>query len=129
MTVHVERLTAPGTEPRRMRPAWSPLALRDTRGRSATHIDVCQHRHMPKSQVAARPRPRLQPSPVDTVACSSPLTHEPLSSEAAERIASLLKALADPVRLRVMSMIASHADGESCVCDLTDAFDLSQPKI
>jgi ArsR family transcriptional regulator len=54
---------------------------------------------------------------------------EPLSGEAAARIAPLLKALADPVRLRLMSMIASHADGEACVCDLNDAFDLSQPTI
>jgi ArsR family transcriptional regulator len=84
---------------------------------------------MPKSQGAVRPRRRLQLSPVETVACSSPLTRKPLSGEAAERIAPLLKALADPVRLRLMSMIASHADGEACVCDLTGAFDLSQPTI
>ena len=46
-----------------------------------------------------------------------------------ERIAPLLKALADPVRLRLLSLVASHADGEACVCDLNDAFDLSQPTI
>jgi ArsR family transcriptional regulator, arsenate/arsenite/antimonite-responsive transcriptional repressor len=68
-------------------------------------------------------------TPLETVACCSPLTQAPLSDEAAERIAPLLKALADPVRLRLMSMIASHADGEVCVCVLTDAFDLSQPTI
>ena len=84
---------------------------------------------MPKSQVARRPRPLLKLSPVETVASSSPLTQEPLSGEAAERIAPLLKALADPARLRLMSIIASHADGEACVCDLTDGFDLSQPTI
>ena len=84
---------------------------------------------MSKSQVARRPRRLLKLSPVETVACSSPLTQEPLSSEAAQRIAPLLKALADPARLRLMSMIASHADGEACVCDLTEAFDLSQPTI
>ena len=38
-------------------------------------------------------------------------------------------ALADPVRLRLLSLIASHQDGEACVCDLNDAFDLSQPTI
>lgn len=68
-------------------------------------------------------------SPVETVACCSPLTQEPLSSDQAERIAPLLKALADPVRLRLLSLVASHADGEACVCDLNDAFDLSQPTI
>jgi ArsR family transcriptional regulator len=41
----------------------------------------------------------------------------------------LLKALADPVRLRLLSLVASHQDGEACVCDLNDAFDLSQPTI
>ncbi len=66
---------------------------------------------------------------VETVACCSPLSREPLSQAAADRIAPLLKALADPVRLRLMSLVASHADGEACVCDLTGAFDLSQPTI
>ena len=41
----------------------------------------------------------------------------------------MLKALAEPVRLRLMSLIASHPGGEACVCDLTGAFDLSQPTI
>jgi len=50
-------------------------------------------------------------------------------TESAERIAPLLKALADPVRLRLLSLVASHEDGEACVCDLNDAFDLSQPTI
>ena len=54
---------------------------------------------------------------------------EPISVEAAERVVPLLKALADPVRLRLLSLVASHAGGEACVCDLTDAFDLSQPTI
>jgi ArsR family transcriptional regulator len=55
--------------------------------------------------------------------------HEPLSKDRAERVSPLLKALADPVRLRLLSLVASHADGEACVCDLTEAFDLSQPTI
>ncbi len=68
-------------------------------------------------------------SPVDTVACCSPLRSEPLSQEQAEQIVPLLKALADPVRLRLMSLVASHEGGEACVCDLNPAFDLSQPTI
>lgn len=68
-------------------------------------------------------------TPVETVACCSPLSREPLSAAAAERIAPLLKALADPVRLRLMSLVASHEGGEACVCDLNDAFELSQPTI
>lgn len=61
--------------------------------------------------------------------CCAPLSQVPLSTEQAEQVAPLLKALADPVRLRLMSLVASHDGGEACVCDLTDAFDLSQPTI
>ncbi|CAA9376884.1 MAG: Arsenical resistance operon repressor [uncultured Propionibacteriaceae bacterium] len=68
-------------------------------------------------------------TPVETVACCSPLSRQPLSQSQAEQIAPLLKALADPVRLRLMSMVASHEGGEACVCDLNEAFDLSQPTI
>jgi ArsR family transcriptional regulator len=71
----------------------------------------------------------LDLTPTQAVACCSPLTKEPLTSTQAERIAPLLKALADPVRLRLLSIVASHADGEACVCDLNDAFELSQPTI
>ena len=52
-----------------------------------------------------------------------------MSEEQAHQVAPLLKALADPVRLRLMSMVLSHEGGEACVCDLTPAFDLSQPTI
>ncbi|MDQ2748570.1 MAG: metalloregulator ArsR/SmtB family transcription factor [Pseudonocardiales bacterium] len=68
-------------------------------------------------------------SPTQTVACCAPLSRQPLSQPQAERVAPLLKALADPVRLRLMSLVASHEGGEACVCDLNDAFDLSQPTI
>jgi ArsR family transcriptional regulator len=52
-----------------------------------------------------------------------------MSEEHAEHATGLLKALADPVRLRLVSLIAAHEGGEACVCDLTGAFDLSQPTI
>ena len=68
-------------------------------------------------------------SPADPAACCAPLSREPLSRGQAEQVAPLLKALADPVRLRLMSLVASHPGGEACVCDLADAFDLSQPTI
>ncbi|MCA1982308.1 MAG: metalloregulator ArsR/SmtB family transcription factor [Nocardioides sp.] len=66
---------------------------------------------------------------VEAVACCSPLLAEPMSAETAERISPLLKALADPVRLRLLSLVAAHESGEACVCDLNEAFDLSQPTI
>jgi ArsR family transcriptional regulator len=64
---------------------------------------------------------------VDEVACCAPLGIEPMSSDQAERIAGLMKALSDPIRLRLMSLIA--ATDEICVCDLTAPFDVSQPTI
>jgi ArsR family transcriptional regulator len=84
-------------------------------------IDICQYRQVSKSTLTL--------TPVETVACCAPLVAEPLSVDQADRVAPLLKALADPVRLRLLSLVASHADGEACVCDLNDAFDLSQPTI
>ena len=86
----------------------------------ATGIDISQYRCMTKS---------LTLTPVQTVACCSPLVREPLGAEQAAAITPLLKALADPVRLRLVSLVASHEDREACVCDLHDAFDLSQPTI
>ena len=65
----------------------------------------------------------------DATVCCSPLSDSALSADQAEQVAPLLKALADPVRLRLMSLVASHPGGEACVCDLTSAFDLSQPTI
>jgi ArsR family transcriptional regulator len=73
-------------------------------------IDLCQYRLVSNSLTLL--------SPAETAACCAPLSAEPL-----------LKALADPVRLRLMSLVASRPDGEACVCDLNDAFDLSQPTI
>jgi ArsR family transcriptional regulator len=84
-------------------------------------IGICQYSHMSKSL--------LELTPVEAAACCSPLTREPLSADQAERVVPLVKAIADPVRLRLLSLVASHADGEACVCDLNDAFDLSQPTI
>ncbi|GIH73440.1 ArsR/SmtB family transcription factor [Sphaerimonospora thailandensis] len=61
--------------------------------------------------------------------CCAPIVRQPLSETDAAELAVLLKAVADPVRLRLLSMIGSHAGGEACVCDLTDAFDLTAPTI
>src|ERR1700721_4038066 len=68
-------------------------------------------------------------SPAEAVACCSPLSAEPLTMEQAEQVAPLLKALADPVRLRLMSLVASSPGGEACVCHLNHAFDLYPPPI
>jgi ArsR family transcriptional regulator len=86
-----------------------------------TDIDVCQHRSVSKSLEL--------PVLSDALACCAPLAREPITEEQSRQIAPLLKALADPVRLRLMSMVLSQQGGEACVCDLTPAFDLSQPTI
>jgi ArsR family transcriptional regulator len=62
-------------------------------------------------------------------ACCTPLTGTAMGAEQAEQVAPLLKALADPVRLRLVSLIASSEAGEACVCDLNEAFDLTQATI
>jgi ArsR family transcriptional regulator len=62
-------------------------------------------------------------------ACAIPLVREPVSEAAAAGLAQVFKALGDPVRLRLVSLIGAHQGGEVCVCDLTTAFDLTQPTI
>jgi ArsR family transcriptional regulator len=63
------------------------------------------------------------------LAGGAPIAREPLAEDAAAELAAMLKAVADPVRLRLLSMIGSHAGGEACVCDLTGTFDLTAPTI
>jgi len=54
---------------------------------------------------------------------------QPLTAEWAQSLAPMFKALADPTRLRLLSLVASHAGGEACVCDISPSFDLTQPTI
>lgn len=67
----------------------------------------------------------------DTQGCCPALLTAPLGEAEAIELSGVFKALGDPVRLRLLSLIASQAgpDGEVCVCELTPAFDLSQPTI
>src|SRR5690348_11945798 len=64
-----------------------------------------------------------------SAACCAPIGLKRIPAETASLLAPAFKALGDPVRLRLMSMIASAAGGEICVCDLTEPFDLSGPTI
>jgi ArsR family transcriptional regulator, arsenate/arsenite/antimonite-responsive transcriptional repressor len=63
------------------------------------------------------------------VGCCAPLVREPLTGEQAVDLARVFKAMGDPVRLRLLSLIASHEGGEACVCDISDVFDLTGPTI
>ncbi|RZS80138.1 ArsR family transcriptional regulator [Motilibacter rhizosphaerae] len=60
---------------------------------------------------------------------TAPLTAAALSAEEAERLAVLLKAVAEPTRLRLISLVAAHEGQEACVCDLTEPVGLSQPTV
>jgi ArsR family transcriptional regulator len=60
--------------------------------------------------------------------CCPPLTERPLTAAEAERTAAMFKALGDPVRLRLFSLIASREGGEACVCDISDV-GVSQPTV
>lgn len=61
--------------------------------------------------------------------CPTAPVREPLSSDRATASAVAFKVLGDPVRLRLLSVIAGQADGEACVCDISPSFDVSQPTI
>jgi ArsR family transcriptional regulator len=62
-------------------------------------------------------------------ACCAPLVKSPLTQADAEKLAGTLKALADPARLRLLSIVASSEGQEACVCDLIDPVGLSQPTV
>lgn len=65
----------------------------------------------------------------ESAACCSPVTGGVLSPDEAERIARTFKALGDPTRVRLLSLIAASGDGEACICDLTEPVGLSQPTV
>jgi ArsR family transcriptional regulator len=59
----------------------------------------------------------------------APLVREPLTAQAATELAAMLKALSDPVRLRLLSVVASRSGGEACVCDISVGITVSQPTV
>jgi ArsR family transcriptional regulator len=85
----------------------------------ATCFHPCQYRHVSKQAL-----PMTSASP-----CCAPLVRQPLDEPSAAELARVFKALSDPVRLRLLSLIASYGDGQACVCDLLGAFEVSQPTI
>jgi len=58
-----------------------------------------------------------------------PLLQQPLAAEDAEHLSAALKAIADPARLRLLSLIQAQPDHEACVCHLTEPLGLSQPTV
>ena len=82
----------------------------------AVNIDLCQYAAM-----------KLVPVITDT-ACP-PLLQEPLDEHTAVELARALKTIADPARLRLLSLIQAQPEGEACVCHLTAPLGLSQPTV
>ena len=65
----------------------------------------------------------------DVAACCAPVTAGVLDDETAAQLARVFKALADPTRVKLLSLIAAAADGEACICDLIEPVRLSQPTV
>lgn len=68
-------------------------------------------------------------APAKSTPCCPPVLHGALSKREAEDLAGTLKALADPVRLRLLSFLAAQPEGEACVCHLVEPVGLSQPTV
>lgn len=77
---------------------------------ASSRFDMCQYRRVSNQPVLSVSRAAL-----DEAECVP--------------LALMFKALGDPVRLRLLSLIASHSGAEACVCDISETFDLSQPTI
>jgi ArsR family transcriptional regulator len=94
---------------------------------TSTGVNIDNHRCFGEDVCMAMD---LLPVSVATpTACCSPATGTTMSADDADRTARTLKALADPARLRLLSVIAAHDGGEACVCDLTEPVGLSQPTV
>ena len=78
-------------------------------------IEVCQSVRVPKIRVAP--------------GCCAPLSAEPIAPRTARRLAASFQALAEPARLRLLSLIQAQPRGEACVCNLVDPLGLSQPTV
>ena len=70
-----------------------------------------------------------QVMPLVLTECCSPVVGQVMTVAEAESLAGVLKAIAEPTRLRLVSLVAAHTDGEACVCDLTQPVGLSQPTV
>ena len=71
----------------------------------------------------------LELTDISATTCCTPLVHEPLTADEADQLATTMKALADPARLRLLSIVAASAGAEACVCDLIEPIGLSQPTV
>ncbi|TQL87060.1 ArsR family transcriptional regulator [Microbacterium saperdae] len=82
--------------------------------------------HLSKKVNTCQNRPVSLPTTLESAACCVPRITSSLSVEEAERTAQIFKALGDPTRVRLLSLIAAGPGGEACICDLTEPVGLSQ---
>ena len=75
------------------------------------------------------PKPLTVLDPVADELCCAPLTEAALTEEQAKVLADKLKALADPARLRLLSLILASPEHTACTCDLTEPLNLTQPTV
>jgi ArsR family transcriptional regulator, arsenate/arsenite/antimonite-responsive transcriptional repressor len=89
-------------------------------------IDVCQFR----ATMVCMPKPLPLLDPISTAAtCCAPLAQAPLAADDAQQLANRLKALADPARLRLLSILLASDGQQACTCELTEPLGLSQPTV
>jgi ArsR family transcriptional regulator len=93
-------------------------------------FDVCRCRTLPRCFDGCQYGRMSKQAAVPVLEqCCAPLVRQPLDEASAVQLAAVFKALSDPVRLRLLSLIASYKEGEVCVCDLLGAFDVGQSTI
>jgi len=84
-------------------------------------IDIARYDEVVSARTASHP--------VEAALCCAPVRADVLDADQAEALAGAFAALADPTRLRLLSMIASATGGEVCACDLVEPSGRSQPTI
>lgn len=82
--------------------------------------------HLSKNVNTCEDRAVSLPLTIDSTACCVPRVTSSLTVDDAERAARVFKALGDPTRVRLLSLIAAGEGGEACICDLTEPVGLSQ---
>jgi ArsR family transcriptional regulator, arsenate/arsenite/antimonite-responsive transcriptional repressor len=91
-------------------------------------IEICQYRRVSKSQTSS-PASASPLEVLDLADCCSPIRRTELDAGQAVTLAEAFKALADPVRLQLLNLIATAESGEACACDLVDPVGRSQPTV
>lgn len=93
-----------------------------------TRIDICQYVRVTSPTTVGRGAPTSDDTALDGLCCGS-LRGPALTEADATELADVLKALADPVRLRILSLVGAATDGELCACDLPHLLERSQPTV